>query len=522
MDDKWDYLFGKAADQLRPFNDKLIYDFRKQKIDKIPEYLDKIFHQIVAFFGFQLDYAGYRTLTPEEHIEYLVSNQLTKGSVQIRNTETSLVAFELRFEGKSYYVYIDIPYLINERVVYNDTEYYPQFPIVEKGGINRTDHGTIIVKVMRVPITFGRRTTNKYKMISVSGTLYPELLITVKIHQGAASTEKSESTPLVLYHFCKLGYAEAMRKYGMDPDDIRISHTFDTKDPEWEFFSLPDKQRYMQVRRSALSDCYKRRMVLSLYRMFMEIPEFRDSDVFGKDPSYYKAVLGKFIGSRDDNQNKLLIPNANKHLAMTDPMLDKVAQEQLRSVNCNCEDIYDLLYWMYFNIDDQLVSYDPTNLYDKKVEGLDDLAYCPARNIVKTQYNIINSKKAILDERTVEQFCKRASQRPSWIKAGDTIFRPNPVLYNDNWLAQMGLKRFLSLEPIASSFSKRKKTSSKTTTSPELLKAHYSQLTVTALLTIPASSPVKTGDMNPWAEIEMDSGNIIRPKYADEIVHVYD
>ena len=88
-------------------------------------------------------------------------------------------------------MYIDIPYLINERVVYNDTEYFPQFPIVEKGGINRTDHGTIIVKVMRVPITFGRRSTNKYRMLSVSGTLYPELLITVKIHQGAGSGEKS-------------------------------------------------------------------------------------------------------------------------------------------------------------------------------------------------------------------------------------------------------------------------------------------------------------------------------------------
>ena len=522
MDDKWDYLFGKAADQLRPFNDKLIYDFPKQKIDQISQYLDKIFHQIVAFFSFQLEYVGRRELTPEEHIAYLVNNQLTKGNVQIRNTETSLVAFELRFDGRSYYVYIDVPYLINERVVYNDTEYYPQFPIVEKGGINRTDHGTIIVKVMRVPITFGRRTTNKYKMISVNGTLYPELLITVKIHQGASSTEKSESTPLVLYHFCKLGYVETMKKYGMNPDDIHISTTFNSSDPEWEFFSLPDKQRYLQVRRTALKDCYHRRMVLSLYRMFIEIPEFRDTDVFGNDPSYYKAVLGKFIGSRDDNQNKLLIPNANKHLAMTDPMLDKVAQEQLRSVNCNCEDIYDLLYWMYFNIDDQLVSYDPTNLYDKRVEGLDDLAYCPARNIVETQYNIINSKKAILDHLTVEQFCKRASQRPSWIKAGDTIFRPNPVLYNDNWLAQMGLKRFLSLEPIASSFSKRKKQGSKTTTSPELLKAHYSQLTVTALLTIPASSPVKTGDMNPWAEIDMDSGNIIRPDYADEIEHVYD
>lgn len=521
----WDRLFGAAADQMRPFNEEMIYGFRKKKIDLIPEYLNKSFHQVMEFFNGQMTYKGYRVMTPEERIEYLVNNQLTKGNVSVRKTETSLVRFEFEFRNKPYYIYIDVPYLINEYVMYNDTFYYPQFPIVEKGGVNRTDNGTIIVKVMRVPITFGRRPCDKTRLVSTSGNVYPELLVTVKIHQGNNSGKKGDRIPLVLYHFCKLGYNQTMLKYHMGPSDVSISETFDNNDKTYDYFILPDERRYMKVKRSVLSDCYKRRMIISLYTILSEMPDFHVSDIFGDDPSFYCAVLGKFIGSKDMNMTKLLLPNALKHLQMTDPMLDLVAKDQLRYVGCEANDVYDLLYWMYYNIDNQLVSYDPTNMFDKKIESLDNLAGRPARQIAYAQYGIINSKKATLDERTVENFCKRASQRPSWIAIDESarsskVFRPNPAAYNDNFILTIGLKRCLSLESIASSSARKKKSGSKNKTSPWLLKAHPSQIIVTSILDIPTSSPVETGSMNPYVEFDND-GNIIKPPYAADLKDVF-
>ena len=521
----WNYIFGAAADQMRPFNDELIYGFRKKKIDLIPEYLDKSFHQAMEFFNGQMTYKGYRTLTPEERIDYLVSNQLTKGSYSIRKTETALVRFEFEFRGKPYFIHIDVPYLVNEHVLYNDTKYYPQFPIVEKGGVNRTDNGTVIVKVMRVPITFGRRPSDKARLISTSGNIYTEMLVTVKIHQGGNSGEKSDHIPLVLYHLCKLGYNKALRLYKMDPADISISATFDNNDKTYDYFILADATRYLKVRRSIMDDCYKRRMVLSLYKIFAEIQEFSPSDVFSDDPAYYCAVLGKYIGSKDANMTKLLLPNAIKHLKMTDPMLDLVAKDQLRYVGCNANDVYDLLYWMYFNIDDQLVTYDPMDLFDKKIESLDNLAGRPARQIAYVQYGIINSKKTILDERTVENFCKKSSQRPSWVVIDESnrsskVFRANPDAFNDNFLLTIGLARCLSLESIASSSARKKKGGSKNKTSPFLLKAHPSQVIVTAMLDIPTSSPIETGSVSPYIEIDED-GNFIKPSYASELSQVF-
>ena len=72
-----DYLFGCAAAQVRQPNNFLIYDYRKIKIDKIPEYIDKGFHQVVQFFNDQAEYLGYRELTPDERIVYIVSHQVT-------------------------------------------------------------------------------------------------------------------------------------------------------------------------------------------------------------------------------------------------------------------------------------------------------------------------------------------------------------------------------------------------------------------------------------------------------------
>lgn len=525
MGKKWNHVIGCVTQQTRPFNDYVIYDYRRDGIDGIPDYIDKVFTQAMKFFGGQMTYTGYRALTPEERIAYIVNNPIIKGCVNIRRTETQMLQYSFEFQGKTYYAHIPVPYLINERVICNDTEYYPQFLIVEKGGVNRTDNGTIIVKVMRAPFTYGRRPTDKLRLISQSGRVYLEQLITVKIHQGSNSGKKSEQIPLVLYHFCKLGYPQTMKLFNMDPNDVTITTTFDAKDPEYEYFLMPDGQRFMKVKTEILKDCYKLRMVLSLYRIYVEIPQFDLDNVFSDDPTYYRTVLGKFISSRDTSLNKLLLPNANKHLDMTDPMLDLVAQEQLTHVGCHVKDIYELNWWMYYHIDDLLISYDPTNMFDKKIESLDQLAARVARKVAYAQYNIINSKKATLDAKTVEQFCKRCSLRDNWISSDDNsrsskVFRPNPSVYNDNWLISIGAKRSLSMESVTAAGSKSKK-GSKSKTSPFLLKAHYSHLIVTTILDIPASNPVVTGSINPYIEILHGVGNILIPWYAKEIEKIF-
>lgn len=503
------------SSSMEQFNNDLIYNFRKRRIAGIPEYLDSAFRQTVAFFNNQVKYVGYRALTPEERIENLFDNAIRKGYASIRRTETSTVQFEFEFQNDIYPINIEVPYLQNECVVYNDTEYYPLFPIVEKGGVNVTDSHTIIVKVMRIPITFGRRSSDKVQLEAISGNQYWDLLVTVKIYQGAVS-KKGERIPLILYHLCRKGFDQTLELYKCKRGSITVTDIADVKDQKNEYFILPNGLYLKADRQQLESNVYFKRMVLSLFKIYLENTEFTPGDVLGDATTYYCTTLGKYIGSknRDVPVNMLVLNNAWKHLDMTDLMLDGVAKKKLESVGIKVNDTYDLLHHMFFNIDKLIVSYNPINLYDKMIGSLDQLMGGIIRDISKQQYMIINSKRgAQMTAEVVKTFCKKASQRASWI--GTTpVFRPEPSVYNDNWLLTVGAKRFLSLDSIESQYGHGGKRRA-TKTPPHLLKAHPSQLDVTSILDIPASNPIATGSINPYLKTD-DEGNIVRPEYWEE------
>lgn len=514
----WSEVSTEVSRSMPQFNSDLFYGFRKRKIEAIVKYLDSAFQQTVAFFNNKLKYIGYRYLSPEERIEYLFENALRKGYVSIRDTETSLVFFEFDFQGTIVPISIEIPYLINECVVYNDTKYYPLFPIVEKGGVNVTDNGTVIVKVMRIPITFGRRSGDKRMLQSIAGNQYWDLLLTVKIYQGAVS-KIGERLPLVLYHLCRKGFNETMRLYNIPDGSITVVKEADPKDTVFEYFMLPNGL-YIKARKEMMHNIHFKRMVISLFELFMTNSNFTVDDVVGDDTTYYCTTLGLYIGSknREAPVNLLILNNAWKHLDMTDLMLDGVAIKKLASVGIDVKDTYDLLLYMFFNIDKMIIAYNPLDVYEKTLGSLDQLMANIIRDISKQQYAVINSKRgANLTLEVIKTFCKKASQRASWI--GTTpVFRPEPSVYNDCWLLTVGAKRFLSLDSIESQYGGRRRS---TKPPPHLLRAHPSQIACFSVLDIPASTPIATGSLNPYLQVD-EEGNVIKSKYAKMIEHTFD
>ena len=513
-------ISNEISSSMRQFNDDLIYGFRKRRIASINQYLDSSFRQMVAFFNNKLRYVGYRTLTPEERLDYAFDNMIRKGYVSIRRTDTSNVRFEFEFNGDPYYIHVEVPYLRNECVMFNDTEYYPLFPIVERGGVNVTDSHTVIIKVMRIPITFGRRPSDKVQLSAVSGRQYWDLLLTVKIYQGEVG-KTGERIPLILYNICRLGFADGLALYGVKPGQISVVQEASEDDEDFEYFMLPNGL-YLKADKERLSDdMFFRRVVVSLFVTYITNNVFTPSDVMGKETEYYCTTLGKMIGSKNRSQplNALILRNAITHLDMTDLMLDSVAIKKLSSVGIVVNDIYDLLKYMFFNIDDMIVSYDPINLYDKMIGSLDQLMAGVIRRIVNNQYSVINSKRGInMTPEVFKTFCKKASRNASWISTAP-VFRPKPTTYNSNWLMQIGARRFLSLDSIESQGRGGKRKSTKTP--PHLLESHPSQICVTSLLDIPSSNPVATGSINPYLQVD-EEGNIVKPPYAKEIEHVFD
>ena len=522
LEDIWTEVSADISSSMKQFNDDLIYGFRENRIASIASYLGNAFEQTAAFFNGQLEYIGYRLLSPEERLEHLFEGTVRTGYVSIRRTETSTVMYSFRHQDEIYNIYIEVPYLIKGCVVYNDTKYYPLLPIVERGGVNITDDNTVIVKVMRVPILCGRKPSNKVHVEAVSGKQYWDLLVTVKIHQGA-DTKLAKRTPLILYHFCKLGFRGALALFDVKPGQIDVVDNLVPNDEKNEYFMLPNGLFIKADKDRMENDVYFKRVVLSLYHVYVTNTQFTVSDVVGDETAYYCATLGKYTSSngRETPMNKLMLHNALSHLETTDLMLDMVARQKLASVGINVTDIYDLLKYMFYNIDQMIIRYNPNDLCNKTIGSLDQLMSGVIRKIARKQYPILNSRKgSSLTPEAVKTFCKKASQPAQWISTTPT-FRPEPSVSNGNWLITVGAKRFQSFDSVESQYGKNAKQHVSKKTSPHLLKAHPSLWIVTSPLDIPASAPVETGSINPYLEIDED-GNIKTPSHAREIEHIYD
>ena len=210
--------------------------------------------------------------------------------------------------------------------------------------------------------------------------------------------------------------------------------------------------------------------------------------------------------------------NAGKHLATTDTILDEPAKFQLRKININVDNIYDFLLVAFYKMDEWLVNYSPCDLYDKKIGSLDSIMSPLVYNINKKLFVLINAKDAELKLNTVRSSIKKCSQMENWVTT-NPAFRANPSFCNDNKLITITAKRFRSLENVETAGSRANKKTKVMTNS--LLKAHPSHIVVESIIALPESSPVVSGDINPFAIID-DNGQIIKPDWAWEIDHVYD
>ena len=150
----WDKAIGELKSLLPPFNDYAISGYRKEQVARFPEFVDTVFREAVPLFGGTLLYHGYRVLSPERRVTYNVDNVLTKGRVNIQQSELELLEFMFEFENQMIPVFIYLPYLYNGAIVINDTRFYIQHAIIERTIFRVTDG--VIIKVMRSPLQFWR------------------------------------------------------------------------------------------------------------------------------------------------------------------------------------------------------------------------------------------------------------------------------------------------------------------------------------------------------------------------------
>jgi hypothetical protein len=169
------------------------------------------------------------------------------------------------------------------------------------------------------------------------------------------------------------------------------------------------------------------------------------------------------------------------------------------------------------DVDRSLMSYDCTDLYNKKVGSLEQIMASFVRHFFRKLFGLINNDKEGLTHASLETFMKQVSTTPSWFKTPMT--RASPTFYNGNLLLQILAKKRRSLDNTESGEFASDGQGNRVLPRAALI-SHPSHPWVESILDITSSAPVIGGSMNPYCPIDRD-GNIQKPADAANYDAIY-
>lgn len=507
----WSHLIEQMGDKIPRFNDYLLSQYREEKIEQIPAYLDKLFRQsmktLESKFGDAakiFKYVDYVELTPEERLNFLRTEVKYNRTFDIRVSNVRTIRYDFTFSDERVSMYVDMPLMINHAVTLNSVDYYPLFAIVEVGGMS-LDKGTITLRVMRANLRFFLDKAKQcHTIIDTKGNYRVAINVTCQLHLKA-----KYKTPIILYLLAKHGFTKTMEmlSYG---GKIVLTDTCDTCD-NYVWVKITD-EIYIRVDKDVYKEEKVGRIIASLSVIYKVNRRF-DINVI-HDSVYYRVVLGKLTFPSAPN-NVLREQNAAEHLAMNDSMLDEPSLENFRSIGLNVNSIDDLCIEIFNNIDEYLASSRLNDLYKKKLASLDKLTgKLIERFNLKLFNQIINAKPGLTSD-SVKRLMFSAGQHCKWM-IGSQLFRSMPTIINDNALLTITGKKFRAFGNIEMS-----KDAKRTNMPIEHLKSHPSSIIVESIQTVPTSG-IANGSINPYLNIDNDGTFIIDEELKKMVEHVFD
>jgi len=524
----WDEIIGSVSDEMPKFNDELLKGYRRQQIDMGIAYMNDVYKQATKVLSgsFQnVSYLGCRVLPPDEQVKLLSNGQLSRDTVNVQRSEAVLVAFDFQYENELFSVPIFIPYLHNNVLVTNDTEYTVENTIVQSSIVRTNEGQGIIIKVMQSPLRFWRNV--RYTFEDTEGNQYPNVdIVTVQAHYRAQSkSSKKEKTTIILYLLAEYGFRKTMEFLEVSDKIVGfVDHVPEVADPEYVFFEIKNNI-YLKVKREAMEDDENKRTkdakrivatILYIWKPYAKYAFISDDPnnenvlKSGADSivskTVYRMLLGVIIYDVADDRLPLAGSHGESHLASLRTYLDKMTQVELeRERRVPLENIFQLFRFVFFNINKWLANYKSNNLFDKKLGGINLLFSGTVEKLFNSIYTLTRVNKKKSDSSAVK---KALRLNPTVVM--DSFHRAEgvkskPAFYNDNILLSMLIKKVRpdqSKENGSSSKGGGKKKSNGNLINSEEHKFSSTIPTIESLWSLPSSNPGIAGDINPYAQID--------------------
>lgn len=499
----FDDILTDIRNEMPKINDFTVNGFTEKGINESPEFLKMIFEQSGLILGGLIKLEGYHRLSPEETLAYEYSTPRRHTSIPTTHSSVSLYRFDIRCKDEIIPIYI---YTMNMR---NGLIYKSGRPIaimkclLEKdfARVLDNDKDGISANVIRINMGFGRKTVHSISGVH-SGAVYRQFIIAANLYSGAQHKRYGMPT-IVLYMLAKFGYVRTLERFGINPDDLRLTETLPPEDDRYEVFVASkeigyETPMYMVVSKELLDDPVALKFVVNLNYVLSFHDSLTPESLYAPDSRDWMVMLGR-IYSSDTNPFKNYATAAG-NIASADHFIDPISRDRFKAFGVNVEDTYDLLQYVFLRIDEITTNSRAEDLHNKRIDVVKSiLSEIYGKTITKNVYDLGNKTAPTIDEVKRALQSSRVMYRTKIDRdqkvLGRRIIR-NPEIVGDNLLLSFGLYKLrMGGKPDQP--------------------LHPSFFTVESGSTMFGKSANETGAINPFLEID-EHGGVIVPDYIGD------
>lgn len=367
-------LFKRTVENnIKPWNKDIMSILSTSLLEGIEGYLDKIVTSAMMSLnkGINLEYAGYKILTPEEEFAVVSGVFNNKNATKKRmdydfgRSDVKMIRLLFNFNNEPITPRnLYLPFVDENGIMHISDTKYSCIPVLSDTIVSPTNKD-IFARLLRDKVTFKREIRN----IMFNGrTLNSELIYKelYRTHNRVIVDQLGKMvTPSPVYLFAKLGFMETFVKYAGTKPILVIGNYDKEKYAEYDEYTtkgekpwslkvdnyLPHNVKVL-IHKEKSRDYLVQTLVTGFIYMLDVFPHLanelvdtiEDNDL-GKESTYWKILLSKIIFKNSYSTERGL-SDINNHFNSLDSYIDPIIQEKLQENELYINTFFDLIAYI--------------------------------------------------------------------------------------------------------------------------------------------------------------------------------
>ena len=495
---------------------------------EIERYVDSVIRSVARSFPAGLEYSGYERCTPDEEYSEVTKVKNNKRTFDLARSDFYLVKYKFKFQGTALHDrYVYLPFIREGGLMYIGGSLYHITPVLSDKVLS-PGNGSLFVRLLRDKISFKRC----YHSFIVNGVRESKHVIWAQIYRKPPDNQSVPATTRALtsvvhYLFCKYGFTQTFSKYagfvpvvgGEDiteaqyPSDKWVICQSEGMAPTTylgTFYPPCTMRLAIPIERwTTLTTA----LVTGFFYIADHFPEMVLPDRLDVCQNWM-VLLGHILFSGHYGTVKLY-KRIDEHFLTLDDYVDTINIEKLKEKNYHIENFYDLLSLILDKFNTLVLDSENTSLsmYDKSLEVLYYLLYYITSGIVRVNFKLskLVLKRPLTEKDVTETFNKFMKMGAVFRLTSGKIITESVSYSGDHMYPKITSK--LSEQE---SMPGAKRGKSRRVVVGEDKHLDISMVEAGSVLFLSKANPTPTNHVNPYINLDLNTGTIIpNPKFKE-------